>query len=200
MRRSKSARLNDLENVMRQTDLHLKETASHLVFGEGSPDSKIFFIGEAPGKNEDLQGRPFIGSAGKILDQLLSSINLKRTETYITSILKYRPPKNRNPKLEEIISHTPYLIEQIKIIQPQIIVPLGNFATRFILGGFNIANMSAVPGISTLHGKVKRIAFEHLKFCVIALYHPAAVLYNPRLRNTLKKDFLVIKNFNNAQG
>ncbi|MBP9854949.1 MAG: uracil-DNA glycosylase [Candidatus Omnitrophica bacterium] len=178
---------------MLKADLHLKDTATHLVFGEGSPDAKIFFVGEAPGRNEDLKGLPFIGSAGKILDQLLFSIDLKREDVFITSILKYRPPKNRNPKLEEIISHTPFLVEQIKIIQPKVIVPLGNFAARFILGGFNIENMKDVANISSLHGKIEQISFEHLTFSVVALYHPAAILYNPPLKETLKKDFQVIR-------
>lgn len=195
---SKSARLDDLRKAMRAADLHLKKTAAHLVFGEGSPDAKVFFIGEAPGKNEDLQGLPFVGSAGKILDQLLAAINLKRTEIYITSILKYRPPGNRNPTLDEIISHTPYLIDQVRIIKPKVIVPLGNFATRFVLGEFNVGNMSRVPGISTLHGKVKKITFEGLTFSVIAVYHPAAVLYSRPLLAALKEDFKVIKKQINA--
>ncbi len=191
--KSKSERLKTLEAVMAKADLHLKATAHHLVFGEGSPDSKIFFIGEAPGKNEDLTGRPFIGSAGKLLDELLTSINLNRNETFITSILKYRPPGNRNPTLKEIISHTPYLIDQLRIIQPRVIVPLGNFATRFVLAKFDIEGMSKIPGISNLQSKVKEITFEKIQFTVIPMYHPAAVLYNRSLHQTLKKGFQIIR-------
>jgi uracil-DNA glycosylase family 4 len=189
----KSARLERLKKKMRKADLHLKDTANHLVFGEGSPDARVFFIGEAPGKNEDLQGRPFIGSAGKILDELLASISLKRKDVYITSILKYRPPKNRNPSLEEIVSHVPYLIDQLLIIEPKIIVTLGNFSTRFVLSKFDIANMAAVPGISTLHGKIESLTHKHLTSSVIPLYHPAAVLYQRSLTESLKKGFQVIQ-------
>ncbi len=187
--KKKESQLDALRMAMQTADLPLKKTAHHLVFGEGTANAKVFFIGEAPGKNEDLQGRPFIGSAGKILDQLLESIQLNRSDVYITSILKYRPPKNRNPQLQEIIKHTPFLVDQIRIIKPQILVPLGNFATRFVLNGFKVENMQRILGISRLHGKREDIAFERLKFSVIALYHPAAVLYNSSLRTTLAKDF-----------
>lgn len=190
---SKSERLERLKKSMLKADLHLKDTAHHLVFGEGSADARVFFIGEAPGKNEDLQGRPFIGSAGKILDELLASISLNREDVYITSILKYRPPKNRNPGLEEIESHVPYLIDQLLIIEPKIIVTLGNFSTRFVLGQFDIAKMSAVPGISTLHGKIEQITHKHLRSSVIPLYHPAAILYQRSLTESLKQGFQVIQ-------
>jgi DNA polymerase len=191
--KTKQSQLNTLKISMQSANLLLKQTANHLVFGEGSPDAKIFFVGEAPGKNEDLQGLPFIGSAGKVLDQLLLSIDLQRSDIYITSILKYRPPSNRNPSVEEIIDHTPYLVDQIRIIKPKILVPLGNFATRFILNGFSVDGMQKIPGISNLHGKIEEMSFEKLTFLVIALYHPAAVLYNPPLRQTLHKDFKIVQ-------
>jgi uracil-DNA glycosylase family 4 len=190
--KSKQAQLETLRKKMLKADLHLKETANNLVFGHGSCHASVFFIGEAPGKNEDLQGLPFIGSAGKILNQLLESISLERADAYITSILKYRPPNNRNPSLKEIISHTPYLIEQIRIIKPKVIVPLGNFATRFVMSGFNVEEMSKIAAISKLRGSIKEMAFEDIKFKVIALYHPAAVLYNSSLRKTLEKDFKIL--------
>ncbi len=180
---------------MSKADLHLKKGAVHLVFGEGSPDARVIFVGEAPGKNEDEQGRPFVGSAGKILDQMLHSIKLDRADVYITSILKYRPPGNRNPRMEEIVNHTPYLVDQIRIIKPKLIVPLGNFAARFVLSTFDIKKMQDVPAISMLHGKVKKIEFEGLDFSVMALYHPAAVLYNRTLEKVLEKDFRLINVF-----
>jgi DNA polymerase len=189
---TKQARLDSLRKKMAKADLLLKKTANNLVFGAVNPETKIIFVGEAPGKNEDLKGLPFIGSAGKVLDQLLQSIDLNREDIYITSILKYRPPNNRNPNLAEIKDHTPFLTDQIRIIAPQIIVPLGNFATRFILGGFNVETMGAIPGISNLHGKKQTITFEGQSFLVIPVYHPAAVLYNPPLRKTLEKDFQMI--------
>jgi uracil-DNA glycosylase family 4 len=190
--KSKQAQLEALRKKMLKADLHLKATANNLVFGHGSCDAAVLFIGEAPGKNEDLKGLPFIGSAGKVLDQLVGSINLDRAHAYITSILKYRPPNNRNPQLMEIISHTPYLIEQIRIIKPKVVVPLGNFATRFVFSGFDTQKMAQVSAISKLRGKVKDMTFEELKFKVIALYHPAAVLYNSSLRKTLEKDFKIL--------
>jgi uracil-DNA glycosylase family 4 len=190
--KSKESRLEALRKKMLKADLHLKGTANHLVFGHGDCSASMVFIGEAPGKNEDLKGLPFIGSAGKVLDQLFDSISINRSDVYITSILKYRPPKNRNPLFAEIMSHTPYLIDQIKIIEPKIIVPLGNFATRFVFSGFNLEKMSKVPSISQLRGKVKEMTFKDLKFKAVALYHPAAVLYNNSLRKTLEKDFKLL--------
>ena len=189
---AKQSQLNNLRFKMQRADLPLKKTAKSLVFGEGSPDAKIFFIGEAPGKHEDLQGLPFVGSAGRVLNQMLQSVGLKRQDVFITSILKYRPPQNRNPNLQEIIEHTPFLVEQIRIIKPRIVVPLGNFATRFVLNGFNVADMYKIPGISNVHGKIEVIHLEKLAFKVIALYHPAAILYNNSLRKTLEKDFKIL--------
>jgi len=117
--KTKQQRLDALEKRMLKADLPLKRSAHQLVFGGPNADASLMFVGEAPGKNEDLQGLPFIGSAGKILDQLLESIDVKREQTFITSILKYRPPNNRNPSMIEIIEHTPFLIDQIRIIQPR---------------------------------------------------------------------------------
>lgn len=192
--KTKQQRLDALEKRMLKADLPLKRSAHQLVFGGPNADASLMFVGEAPGKNEDLQGLPFIGSAGKILDQLLESIDVKREQTFITSILKYRPPNNRNPSMIEIIEHTPFLIDQIRIIQPSVIVPLGNFAAKFILNGFNTDQMKEVEGISKLHGQIEHVTFEGMHFTVVPLYHPAAVLYNPPLRKTLEEDFLVLKN------
>lgn len=167
----------------------LKKTAKNLVFGEGSPDAQVFLIGEAPGAKEDEQGRPFVGLAGRQLEMLLNSVSLAREEVYITSILKYRPPKNRPPKFSEIKAHTPYLVEQIKIIRPKIIVTLGNFATKFVLADFDIHKMKKVAGITTLHGKAITDDFGGMRFMVMPVFHPAAVFYNPRLKEILKEDF-----------
>ncbi len=186
---TKQARLDTLRKKMAKADLLLKKTATNLVFGAVNPEAKIVFVGEAPGRNEDLKGLPFIGSAGKVLDQLLGSIALNREDIYITSILKYRPPNNRNPSVPEIKDHTPFLTDQIRIIAPKVIVPLGNFATRFILSGFSVDEMAKIPGIANLHGKTHNISFEDQDFIVIPVYHPAAVLYNPPLRKILTKDF-----------
>lgn len=178
----------------------LKDAAKNLVFGKGNPDAPILFIGEAPGEKEDELGIPFVGSAGKELDKLLRSINLTLDDVYIANILKYRPPNNRDPTVEEIYRHTPYLIEQIKVIRPKIICTLGNYSTKFILASFNIPNMKKIAGISTLHGKVNPIRIDEMEFIVIPLYHPAAMLYNPRLRETLAQDFLAMQEILKSNG
>lgn len=185
----KKQQLEALKKKMLAKNLPLKKIALSLVFGEGSVDPKVFFIGEAPGKNEDIQGLPFVGSAGKNLEALLNSIELSRPDVYITSIIKYRPPKNRQPTFEEIKAHTPFLVDQIRIIKPRLIVTLGNFATRFILSGLDIMAMSAVPGISQIHGKHVTIDFENMSLLVLPVYHPAAIIYNPSLKADLQQDF-----------
>lgn len=173
----------------------LKDAATNLVFGKGNPDADILFIGEAPGKEEDLQGKPFVGRAGQELDKFLRLIGLALDDVYIANILKYRPPNNRDPSTGEIENHTPYLIEQIRIIQPKVIVTLGNYSTKFVLGGFHVTGMKGVKGITQLHGQLQKVRFENLDLNVIPMYHPAAMLYNPRLRDSLEKDFLIMGAF-----
>jgi DNA polymerase len=170
----------------------LKDAATNMVFGKGNPDADIVLIAEAPGEKEDEQGIPFVGRAGKELDKLLNKIGLTLKDVYICNILKYRPPKNRDPTIDEMKSHTPYLIDQLKIIEPKIIATLGNYSTKFVLGGFTPDNMKYVKGISILHGKEQDVEFEGSKFKVVPIYHPAAMLYNPKLRITLEEDFLVM--------
>lgn len=191
------------QKILTEMVCPLKDAAKNLVFGKGNPDAPIMFIGEAPGEKEDEQGIPFVGSAGKELDKLLRLINLTLDEVYIANILKYRPPNNRNPSVEEIYRHTPYLIEQIKIIRPKIICTLGNYSTKFVLASFNIPAMKKIGGITSLHGKVNYISIDGMNFTVIPLYHPAAMLYNPRLRETLVQDFLaiqpILKTMNNIE-
>lgn len=161
-------------------DLPLKETANNLVFGFGNPDAEILFLGEAPGKNEDLQGLPFIGAAGKVLDQLLQSINLKREDIFISSVVHFRPPKNRPPKPSEIKAFEKYVDEIIKIIDPKVIATLGNFSLKKFLPD---------KTISAVHGKAFEIEFQKKKRIIIPLYHPAAVLYKRDLQKTLEEDF-----------
>lgn len=190
-------KLEDLEKVrikiINEMKCPLKDYAKNLVFGKGSPDAQIMFIGEAPGEKEDELGVPFVGAAGKELDKLLHLINLNIGDVYIANILKYRPPNNRDPSIEEIYRHTPYLIEQIKIIRPKIICTLGNYATKFVLASFNIENMKKIKGITYLHGKIHQIQIGESIVKVIPLYHPAAMLYNPSLRKIVEKDFLEMK-------
>ncbi len=159
----------------------LRETCRTVVPGEGLIEAEIMFIGEGPGQKEDELGRPFVGAAGKFLDEMLASINFKREEVYITNVVKCRPPGNRDPLLEEIEACWPWLQEQIKIINPKLIVLLGKHA----LGKF-------LPGqkISQIHGKaLRRYIPEIGTYVFYALYHPAAALYNGSMREVLISDF-----------
>ena len=167
----------------------LFKTRNNLVFGEGSLDSKIIFIGEAPGYNEDKQGRPFIGRAGKIFDELLDSINLKRNNVYITNILICRPPKNRKPLKNEINKCKKYLDKKIEIIKPNIFVPMGNIAASYILKKFGIKN----DRISKIHGTIYQINYHSKIIKVIPLYHPAIATYNINKRKILFEDIKIIK-------
>lgn len=184
--------LEQVREEVLATILPLQEQAKNLVFGKGSPDAPILFIGEAPGSKEDEQGIPFVGAAGKELDKLLQKIGLSLDEIYIANILKYRPPQNRDPSMDEIKAHTPFLIKQILAIKPKIICTLGNFSTKFVLGNFSAEGMKKVSGISSIHGKVHKLIFNNHEFIVIPLYHPAAMLYNPKLRSVLTDDFLIM--------
>ena len=191
---SKEDLLLDLkQEIWQNKGLPLRATATNLVFGKGNPEAKLLFIGEAPGAKEDLQGIPFVGAAGKQLDKLLNQIGLTIEDVYIANILKYRPPNNRDPNEEEIASHTPYLIEQIKIIQPEVVATLGNFSTKFMLAKCNVNNMKAIAGITALHGKPTEVQLENQTVTILPLYHPAAMLYKPTLRATLEEDFQIIK-------
>lgn len=177
------------QRILKDMVCPLKDSAHNLVFGKGNPDAEIMFIGEAPGEQEDLQGIPFVGAAGRELDKLLSRIGLSLDDVYIANILKYRPPNNRDPTKEEIERHTPYLINQIKIIQPKIICTLGNYSTKFVLGDFLPDKMKSIGGITFLHGKPVEKEVDSLKFLVVPLYHPAAMLYRPGLRKDMETDF-----------
>jgi uracil-DNA glycosylase family 4 len=161
------------------------------VIGEGSHFAEIMFIGEAPGKNEALTGKPFCGASGKILDELLSSVNLRREDIYITNIVKDRPPENRDPSPEEIKIYGPLLDRQIEIIQPKIIATLGRFSMQYIFEKFKI--LSDLEPISVAHGKVFDVKMGYGKVKIVPLYHPAASIYNQQLKETLKKDFKVLK-------
>ena len=189
--------LEELKQIIEKcTKCELYKTRNNPVAGEGNPRAKIMFIGEAPGFNEDKQGKPFVGRAGQILDELLNSVNLKREEIYITNILKCRPPQNRNPQQEEIKACTPYLDKQIKIINPEIICCLGNFATQFILNKFGLKDK--IQGISKIHGKPIQISNLNGRVIIIPLYHPAVATYNSNMLQILKEDFQAIKNFNTS--
>jgi DNA polymerase len=169
---------------------NLWKTKTNYVIGNGLINSKIVFIGEAPGYNEDKTGKPFVGKAGKILDELLLSIDLKREEVYITNILKCRPPKNRNPMADEINICTKYLDYELKQIKPIIISTLGNFSSRFIFNKYKL-NFNK---ISDIHGKIFPLNSNYGKLYILPQYHPAFAVYNPNNIDILKKDFKNIKN------
>lgn len=158
---------------------HLAKTATNLVIGEGNLDAEVVFIGEAPGKNEDLLGRPFVGAAGKFLDEMLGHAGLKREDVYITNIVKYRPPNNRDPEPTEKEAFWPYLLRQLKVIQPKLIVTLGRHSMEYFLPS---------QRISDIHGQPKRNG----DLVIMPLFHPAAALYNGGMRQTLIDDFMKI--------
>lgn len=159
----------------------LKKTATQAVFGDGNPKAKIVFIGEAPGKNEDLEGRPFIGRAGKFLSEMLKEIKMSREKIYITNIVKYRPPNNRDPLPTEKEDCREWLIDELNSIKPKLIVFLGRHSMNDFFPEFKI---------SEIHGKLLKNKFPNLKTeNFLALYHPAVALYNGKLRETLLKDF-----------
>jgi uracil-DNA glycosylase len=167
---------------------------TNLVVGDGNLNAEILFVGEAPGRMEDIEGVPFVGAAGKNLDKLLDSVGLSRKEdVYIANILKCRPPENRDPSPEEIKDHTPWLLKQIREIKPKVVCSLGNFATKFFLSGCNVAGMKDQPGITLIHGKVKMIGCEGMKIKLIPLFHPAAIIYNRNLLPLWEKDLEFIK-------
>lgn len=161
----------------------LAAQATQLVIGDGNLDAEIVFIGEAPGKKEDEQGLPFVGAAGKFLNEMLASIELDRKDVYITNIVKYRPPNNRDPSPEEKAAFLPYLIRQLEIIQPKVVITLGRHSMEYFLPGRKI---------SEVHGQLERVVLDEREFVVLPLFHPAAALYNGSLRQTLIDDFATV--------
>jgi len=180
--------LKQLEEELRVADLILHETAHNLVFGKGNENAKIFLIGEAPGRDEDLSGIPFVGRAGQKLDILLKQAGIEQRKVYVTNIVKYRPPNNRNPSKAEIIQHAPYLVKQISLISPNVLVTLGNFSSKFILSSCQISNMHSVKSITHTRGFFRSIIIEGKEMKVMPTYHPAATLYNPNLEQYVLED------------
>lgn len=177
--------LSDLKKRMQADQtLPLRSGATNLVFGEGNPDSKVYFIGEAPGYFEDQQGRPFVGQAGKLLEKLLESIGLKRQDVYISNIVRFRPPENRDPTDEEIAAFKPYVDQEIKIIDPEVIVTLGRFSMNKFLPGTKI---------SQIHGQARTVDWAGKKITVLPMYHPAAALRAGAVMDQLTEDFKIIK-------
>lgn len=161
------------------------------VIGEGSHHAKIMFIGEAPGQTEARTGRPFAGAAGKLLDELLASVGIPRPDVYITNVVKDRPSQNRDPLPEEIALYAPFLDRQIEIIRPALIVLLGRHSMAAILKKFSLDAM--IGPISRLHGTMLDAEASYGKITIIPMYHPAAALYTPELKQELLKDFQSLK-------
>lgn len=164
------------------------------VIGQGNHYATIMFIGEAPGQNEAKTGRPFCGAAGRILDQLLEKVGIKREDVYITNIIKDRPQNNRDPEPEEIELYAPFLDRQIEIIKPKVIVTLGRFSMAYIMKKFGLEH--ELKPISVLHGTVHQ-ANSLLSFpvTIIPMYHPAAAIYNSITKEQLFKDFEILKKY-----
>ena len=154
---------------------------TQVVFGAGDPSSDLMFVGEAPGFHEDKQGVPFVGAAGKLLEQLLAGIGLTRDEVYIANVLKCRPPGNRDPLPEEIQACESHLWRQIELIEPRVVATLGNFATKLLSG--------RPTGITRVHGQEQEVTLGGRRVLLYPIYHPAAALYTPRMLEVLKDDF-----------
>lgn len=169
------------------------QNGTHPVIGEGSHYARVMFIGEAPGRNEAATGRPFVGAAGKILDELLASADVQRTAVYITNIVKDRPPFNRDPEPAEIISYGPFLDRQIEIIRPEVLVTLGRYAMGYMMEKFGLA--AKLEPISKMHGRVFDAQASYGPVNIVPLYHPAVAIYNASTKDTLKADFQVLRQF-----
>lgn len=189
---SKATLLEQLKADILEADVcpQLREQATQLVLGDGNPDADILFIGEAPGKSEDEQGLPFVGASGRFLNEMLAAAGLERKDVYITNIVKYRPPNNRDPLPEEKAEFWPYLMRQLDIIDPRVVITLGRHS-----GAAFIPDLA----ISRDHGHARRVRHNSHEFLVIPLYHPAAALYNGSMRQTLIDDFLAAKALSDSE-
>lgn len=190
---TKQQKLDELKQKIVDDNVcpELAKAATNMVFGEGNPDADIVFVGEAPGKKEDETGRPFVGASGKFLEEMLHGIGLERKDVYITSILKYRPPNNRDPFPKEKHDFMPYLQAQLEVIEPKVLVTLGRHSTNCFLPDLQI---------SQAHGQPKRIRVRASDgkgenvWVILPLYHPAAALYQTAMRQMLIDDFSKIPN------
>ncbi len=172
------------EEIRKCTKCELHKTKTNYVPGEGSSKARVMFVGEAPGREEDLQGRPFVGAAGKLLTETMEKFGLKREKVFITNILKCRPPNNRDPKPEEIEACFNYLVRQIYEIKPEVIVCLGRHSAREILSFFG----KKFRGITADRGKVFEAEIDDRKVKIVPTFHPAAVLYKPQLKEYFEED------------
>lgn len=178
---NKKEELTKLKKEMEaDKSLPLREGATQLVFGEGNPNAEIYFIGEGPGYWEDQKGRPFVGQAGQLLDKLIESIGFKREDVYISNVVRFRPPQNRDPLPEEIAAFQPYVDREIEIINPNVIVTLGRFSMNKFLPG---------ERISRIHGKPYKMTWKGQDVTIVPMYHPAAALRSREVMEQFHQDF-----------
>ena len=163
------------------TRCRLAEGRTQVVFGVGDPEADLMFVGEAPGFHEDKQGFPFVGQAGKLLDQLLGGIGMSREDVYIANVIKCRPPGNRDPMPDEIEACESHLFKQVELIEPKLVATLGNFATKLLSG--------KQLGITRVHGQEQEVTLGGRSVLLYPIYHPAAALYTPAMLRVLQEDF-----------
>lgn len=185
--------MDEPEYITLAKETEICKNCTNIVLGKGNLHADILFVGEAPGKNEDEQGLPFVGRAGKNLDELLAKVGLSLDDVYIANILKCRPPGNRDPLPEEIKAHTPWLLHQINQIKPKVVCSLGNYATKFFLAKGDVDLMKNQPGITSVHGKSKDVEMNGTKFRLIPLFHPAALIYKRDLLPLWEEDMKIVK-------
>lgn len=181
----KQAQLDEVKQAILDSNIcpDLAATATNLVMGDGNINAEIVFIGEAPGKKEDELGLPFMGAAGRFLNEMLAQAGMDRSDVFITNIVKYRPPNNRDPSRAEKAAFLPYLLQQLQIIEPKVVITLGRHSMEYFLPGMKIGEV---------HGRPKQTQLGDTKLMVVPLYHPAAALYNGSMRQTLIDDFLKV--------
>jgi DNA polymerase len=167
----------------------LSKSRKKAVPGEGDPKARVMLIGEGPGSSEDLQGRPFVGAAGKFLETLLSGIGLSREEVFICNIVKCRPPRNRPPRPLEVQTCTPYLERQMEIIKPKLLVTLGSCSTDYILSRAHLLFTS----ITAVRGKICRVDLHDMQMTIFPTFHPAAALYSAKYKEQITADFKLLK-------
>ncbi|MEM0437794.1 MAG: type-4 uracil-DNA glycosylase [Candidatus Micrarchaeia archaeon] len=178
--------LDEIAAQVKQCDkCPLHKSRTNAVPGEGNPHAKIMLVGEAPGENEDLQGRPFVGRAGQLLNEMLSENGLTRDDVFITNIVKCRPPGNRDPEPEEKAACSPYLDQQVEALQPRVIVCLGRHSAEYLFTKYGLE----FPGITQARGRPYKVDSLFGHFILFPVYHPAATIYNQQLRPVLKDDF-----------
>ena len=185
-------KIKDEVLVLKESPLYQERIKNSVfpVIGEGSHHAKIMVIGEAPGRTEAATGRPFVGAAGKLLDEMLASIGIPRGDVYITNIVKDRPPMNRDPLPEEMKIYGPFLDRQIEIIQPAVIATLGRFSMDYIMRKFGLD--AQLKSISQMHGKEFNAETSYGNVIIIPLYHPAVAIYNRDSKNILMEDFKIL--------